>query len=163
MTRRDAVLSLTAFAVAPLVGCRPGTPSIAFDADSCEACRMTISDRRFGAAARTEAGRIVRFDSIECLASWLNGASTPPQAVWVVDAMVPATLIALDDAVIHQASIATPMSGESRRSEKGEARSEGFIAVARTHASTPWDGPAVSLDTVRAVVSRGWVGAGSGR
>ncbi len=143
MTRRDAILAITAtIASVPLVGCGSNTPELLFDRDTCDFCRMTISDRRFGAVAKTAGGRVARFDSIECLAAWTMKEAEQPRTVWVVDAMQPGSLRPLAEVRIHRAA--------PGRSPMGQ----GYVAVARTHGSTPWDGPAVSWDSVRAAAGR---------
>lgn len=141
MTRREAVTLLLAAAL-PLPACADAIPGIVFDLDACEHCRMTISDRRFAAAAITATGRTVRFDSLECLASWVNGAAAPPRALWVSDAAAPGVLIPLATARLHRAAAGiTPMG-------------MGFVAVAASWGTTPWDGPVVAWDSVRALVAR---------
>ena len=143
MTRRDAMIAIAAaMASGPLVGCSSGLPELLFDRDTCDFCRMTISDRRFGAAAKTAGGRIARFDSIECLAAWASKEAEPPRAMWIVDAMQPGTLLPFGDVRIHRAAVG--------RSPMGK----GYVAVGASHRTTPWDGPVVSWDSVRAAIGR---------
>ena len=64
--------------------------------DSCDFCKMAISDTRYGGEVRTATGRIVTFDAVECLAGYLAAAGDTTQftGVWVADfngaGMVPA-------------------------------------------------------------------------
>lgn len=143
MTRRDALISIAgAMCSVPLIGCGSGTPALLFDRDTCDFCRMTISDRRFGAVAKSAGGRVARFDSIECLAAWASKEADPPRAMWIVDAMQPGTLLPFGAVRIHHAAVG--------RSPMGK----GYVAVGASHRTTPWDGPVVSWDSVRAAIGR---------
>jgi copper chaperone NosL len=70
-----------------LVGCggRDARPLVVGQ-DSCEYCRMAISDDRFGGEAVLTTGRHHTFDAIECLAAWLATADfTRIAAIYVSD------------------------------------------------------------------------------
>ncbi len=150
MNRRDAVIVLLA-ALLPLPACAQGTPEITFDLDSCEHCRMTISDRRYAAAATTAGGRVVRFDSIECLAAWVAKATEAPTALWVTDAMAPGALVALASVRFHRGAPGSSPMGM------------GFVAVGAARGTTPWDGPVLRWsDVTTAVATEGLGGGGHG-
>jgi copper chaperone NosL len=101
-----------------VAACGGGPPPIAWGSDACDFCRMTITDRRFAAAAITATGRTVRFDALECLAGWEAAQPRPPRAVWVTDATHPGTLIPAAGAEFYRAgAVSAPMG-------------QGFIAVA---------------------------------
>lgn len=113
-SRRVAMPSAPAVAAALLLlgttACRADIPQIAMDLDECRYCRMIISDARFAAAATTASGRTVRFDSIECLASWALAEDASPREMWVTDADRPGTLIPVEAAAFQRdALLATPM------------------------------------------------------
>ena len=77
----------------------PGPRPVASGGDSCGYCRMTVTDARFAAEARTAHGRIHVFDSVECLASYTQAAPAGEvQAVWITDYNHPGTFIAADSA-----------------------------------------------------------------
>lgn len=87
MRRAAAVLAL-----AWLSGC--GQPAgdrpteIAWDRDTCEYCRMTVSDRAFAAQAYVgQQHRHYVFDDVGCLVNWLHDhAPASDQArLWVAD------------------------------------------------------------------------------
>ncbi len=65
--------------------------------DSCDFCKMAISDTRYGGEVRTTTGRIVTFDAVECLAGYVAAAGDTARfdGIWVADfnggGMVPAT------------------------------------------------------------------------
>jgi copper chaperone NosL len=83
-------------AVLALAACGPHKPApILYDLDSCEYCRMQISDARFGAELVTKKGRTIKFDSIECLLSYYKQASAAAdvESVWVADIRHPGVLI----------------------------------------------------------------------
>jgi copper chaperone NosL len=150
VNRRDAVTLLLA-ALLPLPACATGAPGISFDLDSCEHCRMTISDRRYAAAATTAGGRTVRFDSLECLAAWVAQAAEAPKALWVTDAMAPGTLVPLATVRFHRGAPGSSPMGM------------GFIAVGTTAGTTPWDGPVLAWnDVTSAVATEGLGGGGHG-
>ena len=150
MNRREAVTVLLAAVLLPLPACTQGTPSITFDLDSCEHCRMTISDRRYAAAATTAGGRVMRFDSIECLAAWVAKVADAPKALWVTDAMAPGALVALATVRFHRGAPGSSPMGM------------GFIAVAAHHGTTPWDGPVLSWSAVTAAVAAEGLGGSTG-
>ena len=68
---RGAGLAAAAAFLVMIGACAQAQPEpIALGKDACDQCRMTISDARFGGEAITTKGRILRFDSVECLAAW---------------------------------------------------------------------------------------------
>lgn len=111
MTRRELLALLGAAAVLP-AGCDgEAIPAVAFDHDACDWCRMTISDRRHAAVARTAGGRTVRFDAIECLAAWTAAQSDPPRGAWVTARGASAPMLAVADArFVRDANAGTPMA-----------------------------------------------------
>lgn len=111
MTRRELLALLAAAAVLP-AGCGgEGIPEVAFDQDGCDWCRMTISDRRHAAVARTAGGRVARFDAIECLAAWTAAQAEAPRAAWVTASGTEAPRLAVDAARFRRDEAAgTPMA-----------------------------------------------------
>lgn len=55
-----------------LLACKPTARALAVNVDACEICRMVISDARYGGEVVLNTGRVRTFDSIECLASYVN-------------------------------------------------------------------------------------------
>ncbi|HWP02400.1 MAG TPA: nitrous oxide reductase accessory protein NosL [Gemmatimonadaceae bacterium] len=82
--RRRSVWIVTA---AWLAACRAGPRPLVPGTDSCDFCRMTIADVRFGGEIVTGTGRVYTFDSIECLASFYLQAERRDafRGVWVSD------------------------------------------------------------------------------
>lgn len=96
-------------------GCTPGPEAFQFGGDMGAWCRMPISDVRFASQVVLTTGRTVKFDSIECMKSWLGAQddSAPPiHSIWVSDATGSGTLIPASDAVFaYHSSIRSPMGG----------------------------------------------------
>jgi copper chaperone NosL len=110
MTRRELLALLAAAAVLP-AGCGEAIPEIAFDHDACDWCRMTISDRRHAAVARTAGGRTARFDAIECLAAWTAAQADVLRTAWVTARGTTAPTLAVTEArFVRDRGAATPMA-----------------------------------------------------
>ena len=101
--RRAVPAAIGAAALA--AACAAGGPrAIAYGEESCAYCRMTITDPRFGAEVRTETGLVHTFDSIECVASFVNASdATRLQGIWVTDYERPGTLVPAGDATFWRA------------------------------------------------------------
>lgn len=86
------------FVLMASVGCGgdKGPRPLVVGEDSCDFCKMAISDPRFGAEVRTSTGRLVTFDAVECVAGYVGAATDKSRIVgiWVADynggPMVPA-------------------------------------------------------------------------
>jgi len=82
------------YAAALLLGaCAAAGPRpIAYDRDVCAFCSMTVSDPRYGAELVTVKGKVLTFDSIECLASYYLANRAATRSVWVTQSgrLVPA-------------------------------------------------------------------------
>ncbi len=86
--------------VALLVSCQKSPEPIAYGSDECDNCKMTISDPKFGAELINSKGKIYRFDSAECLASF--GKEIKPEEInseWVSNFVIPGEFIKADAAV----------------------------------------------------------------
>jgi hypothetical protein len=80
-----------------LVGCSvdldTGPREVKWDRDTCERCRMVLSDRNFAAQIRyfpngSERSKVVMFDDIGCAMIWLDDKpwrDDPRNEIWVVD------------------------------------------------------------------------------
>ena len=72
-----------------LVGCSDGTGTVEvkWDRDSCERCRMVISDRHFAVQVRGgPRNKIYLFDDIGCAVHWLNDQEWGKGSkIWVAD------------------------------------------------------------------------------
>jgi copper chaperone NosL len=93
-----------ATAAAAAMACAPAEARpIAWGSEPCEYCRMTITDQRFGAEVRTSTGKVLAFDSIECLAGFVAGTDPADvRAVWVSDYERPGTFLGADSAAFWE-------------------------------------------------------------
>ena len=83
-----------------------GPRPIDYGRDECGYCRMTITDRRYGAEVVTTTGKVHEFDSIECLAAYYlqARAARTVRSAWVTDYEHPGTLVPAADARYLRAS-----------------------------------------------------------
>ena len=84
--RQRRAMALAA-ALALLGACSTEPRPLVAGQDACDVCRMTVSDTRFGGEVITRKGRIHTFDSVECLASYVNALpdSSGIDGAWVAD------------------------------------------------------------------------------
>jgi copper chaperone NosL len=89
-----------AVSLLPLVlllgGCSGGPRPIAYGTDACERCRMFVVDDRHGAQLVTRRGRVLVFDSVECLAAHMHtapGDAEGARAALVTHALRPGQLV----------------------------------------------------------------------
>lgn len=89
MMMRAARLLVAAVAAVVVASCKAGggPRPLVVGEDSCEYCKMAISDVRYGGEVRTSTGRIHTFDAVECLASYIAAAGDGAtfEGVWVAD------------------------------------------------------------------------------
>jgi len=126
LSRRAALRWLTAFAGLVVLGGRaaaqPADPEpreVAIGDDRCPACGMAVIDARFAAQARTEGGRTLVYDAIECLADHLNGHAGPVPivvAAWLADRVDSTQAVARwwpaeAATLLHHPRLRTPMGG----------------------------------------------------
>lgn len=94
------------------LACSSGPVPIAYGVDDCAYCRMRISDPRYGGELVTRTGKVLEFDSIECLAAYYSGLqdTTAVRSRWVADYRNPGKLIPAEGAVyIHRGGPGSPM------------------------------------------------------
>jgi copper chaperone NosL len=66
------ITSLFITALFLVVSCNKEPQPINYGSDSCDFCRMTISDKKFGCEFITGKGKVYKFDSIECLIQYIQ-------------------------------------------------------------------------------------------
>ena len=80
--------------VTALLGCTTSDPSpIAYGRADCDVCRMRITDQRFGGEYVMQTGKVLQFDSIECLANYTAASNSSPRSLWVSDFEHPGALL----------------------------------------------------------------------
>lgn len=94
-----------------LAGCAEGPRDIAIGSEECAHCRMIVSEERFAAQLRTEHGRSLAFDAIECLADFLQqGQDARVRAMWVSAFNAPGTWIPAEEAFyLRSPALRSPM------------------------------------------------------
>jgi len=95
------VVGIALLGAALTTGCAgPGPRPIAFGSEACEACLMGVVDEGHAAELVTRTGRVYAFDSVECLASYLESLDDPGvvHSAWVTDFSNPPDLIPAEDA-----------------------------------------------------------------
>ncbi|MEW5796079.1 MAG: nitrous oxide reductase accessory protein NosL [Candidatus Zixiibacteriota bacterium] len=135
-----------------LAACSGYTPSeINYGTDECDYCKMTIADDKFGTEIITSKGRVLKFDSIECMAAADINSTKNDLAIhsrWVTDFNSPRTFMKADAALIvatlHQNS---PM-GIGLVAVDSHTKAAGLIARA--------GGSIVTWDETKALVTKAW-------
>ncbi|SFV29173.1 nitrous oxide reductase accessory protein NosL [Thermoflavifilum thermophilum] len=93
-----------------MIACKPKPEPIKYGYDSCDFCRMTIVDKRFGGELITSKGKVYKFDSIDCLDSFYHSAHESFAYVLFVDYNQPGTLIPAKDAyLLYSPQLHSPM------------------------------------------------------
>jgi len=118
-----------ALILAVACGCASHEPvPITYGQDTCDYCRMSIVDQRFGTELLTIKGKAFKFDSIECLAAYARSGKISSEKVhsrWITDFRFPSELMSASDATyVHTVNQRSPMGlGLFGFSTKAEAES----------------------------------------
>lgn len=96
-----------------LLLCAPSPAPLRYGMDNCRNCRMLITDQRHGGELITKKGKILKFDSVECLVAYylhnfkdLNNV----HSLWVVDFQNPEQFIEAEHAwYLHSELLHSPM------------------------------------------------------
>jgi copper chaperone NosL len=146
-----ASLPVVALLAVGLSGCgEPEPRDLAYGIDSCEHCHMGLADDRHGAEVLTPTGKAYVFDSVECLAAWLDSQETPPEvhSLWVTDFAAPGSLVPVEDALfLASPTLPSPM---------GLGLTAFRRAADRDGAVTAFGGEALDWEGVRTFVSSRW-------
>lgn len=96
-----------------LAACNNNPEPITYGKDVCTSCKMTIMDQKFGAELVSSKGKIMKFDSGECMLAYLKAEDASASAKkLVVNYANPGELIEADGAFyLHGGSINSPMGG----------------------------------------------------
>lgn len=95
-----------------LISCSKGPQPINYNVDECAHCMMQITDPKFGSELVTTKGKVFKFDSIECLASYINlDRNFEIENLWISDYNNPNNLIEAEKAFyLVSPKIDSPMS-----------------------------------------------------
>lgn len=64
-----------------LGACSSGPEPIRYGKDECAHCKMTLTDKRFGAEIITDKGKVFKFDDLNCLTDYLKSGEVQQAAV----------------------------------------------------------------------------------
>lgn len=64
-----------------IVSCSTGPQPIKLGADACTFCKMTISDKNFGAEIMTNKGKAYKFDDTHCLLAFMKENTVDPKDI----------------------------------------------------------------------------------
>lgn len=96
-----------------LAGCSggDGPRPLVLGEDSCDFCRMAITDARYGGQVRTSTGRVHTFDAVECLAGFVASAGDTARlaGTWVSNFEGGPMLDARDAVYLQGGSLHSPM------------------------------------------------------
>ena len=96
-----------------LFGCSKETKPINYGKDDCAFCKMLVMDNRYGSEIITDKGKILIFDSIECLANYIAEKKEPRSAYhsyWVSSYAEPGKLINAEKAIyLKNDALKSPM------------------------------------------------------
>ncbi|MBL7958853.1 nitrous oxide reductase accessory protein NosL [bacterium] len=111
MVNKHRNLLVFVILMASIVSCQNNPEAIDYGHDDCAHCRMVISDRKFGAELITQKGKIYKFDSIECMASYYRHTEfTDVQSLWTIDFSNPVMWVKADGAYYLQSkNLPSPM------------------------------------------------------
>jgi copper chaperone NosL len=73
--KSNGTLIVAALAITTFFGCSTGPEPIRYGKDGCVACKMTLTDKRFGAEIVTQKGKVFIFDDLNCLTGYLNAGT----------------------------------------------------------------------------------------
>lgn len=95
------------------VACGVGMRPINYGKDICSYCSMLIVDQKFGAEIVTQKGKVLKFDSGECMMRDKNVWDTTSLAsVWIIDYNHPTNLIdATTCFYVQGGDVVSPMGG----------------------------------------------------
>jgi copper chaperone NosL len=106
-------LLLLSFMCRILSSCNSEPPKINFGKDLCDFCKMTVMDEKFGAVLVNKKGKALKFDSGECMLSYLKSDKNfTPQQYLIINYENPGELLNAEKAFyIHGGNVNSPMGG----------------------------------------------------
>lgn len=107
--------------------CNPNPKVIEYGFDSCTHCKMTISDKRYGAELVTQKGKVYKFDAIECMVKYVQESSDDYAFQLVTDFNQPGEFINALDAWYLQSSVLPSPMGMDLSAFQKESDVDGFL------------------------------------
>lgn len=154
MNRQSAPLVLLAVIFLFWTGCTPEPTPINYGEDNCAYCHMTVTDPRYGSELVTSTGKTYMFDSIECLAAYVQeNPDVEVHSLWVPDFRDPGTLMTVEEAfLVRSDQLKSPMSLNIAAFRTAVASRD---AVADSVSGT-----VLTWEEVQALVKREWIEGG---
>jgi copper chaperone NosL len=100
--------------LAAMSSCTAEPQPIDFGKDNCTFCKMTVIDKKFGAELINKKGKVVKFDSGECMLAYIHADKKFEAAkILIINYANPAGLIDADKAYfLHGGKVNSPMGGQ---------------------------------------------------
>ncbi|TAL67061.1 MAG: hypothetical protein EPN82_15930 [Bacteroidetes bacterium] len=134
------------------IGCSREPEPIDYGKDNCSYCKMSIVEKQFGTELITKKGKIDKFDSIECLAAFLESGGTNKddiQSCWITDYFHPGSFINAGESFY--------LRSENLRSPMGEFLS-GYSNINDAKRSmNQHGGNILKWDEVKLMVKKDWL------
>lgn len=147
MTNLTLLLALLIF-----IGCSHEPEPIDYGKDVCTYCKMSIVEKQFGTELITKKGKLEKFDSIECLAAFLQSGLINGEDVhscWITDYYHPGSFLdAYQSFYLHSENLRSPMgeflSGYSNINEAKKSMNQ-------------HGGNILNWDEVKLLVKKNWL------
>lgn len=111
-----AAVAISVFALVSLCSCSTGPEPIRYGKDECFHCKMTLTDKRFGAEIVTKKGKVYKFDDLNCLVNYLQSGEINQDQIaqtLAVDFKKTAAFVDVQQAFFLQnEAIKSPMRGD---------------------------------------------------
>lgn len=97
------------------VSCNSNEPKpIKLNSDSCDFCKMTIANGKFGAELITQKGRYYKFDDVACMIQFAKTSEVPSKVFFVNDYLKENELVAAEKSFfLKGGTINSPMRGNT--------------------------------------------------
>ena len=109
------VAAVAVFLMMGLASCSTGPQPIKLGSDACAFCKMTISDKNFGAEIVTKKGKAYKFDDTHCLIAFMNENTVEPKdikATYLVNFVEPHNFIETSEVLLLKSEdLHSPMGG----------------------------------------------------
>ena len=109
-------LMVSIFAMLSFTSCASGPEPIRYGQDNCHYCKMTLTDKRFGAEIVTKKGKVFKFDDLNCLSNFLKSGEVTMENIAQtisVDFKKTGSFVSVEQAFFLQnESIKSPMRGD---------------------------------------------------
>ena len=98
-----------------LFACKAEPEPLLYNKDTCESCKMTLVDKKFGAEIVTKKGKVFKFDDANCMINFLNNNLDDREIAFklIVDYTQPEKLIEANEAFyLKSDTIHSPMNSQ---------------------------------------------------